>query len=140
MSRTIVFPDAAAERDFEGKLRSGLEVLARALELAEADIAVADDLRVAAEQLKAAALEQAAVVAAFVPGTTFKQSDLVAVRNQMGPIIQRQAIVLEALADSYTYRAAVDRNAVQTNRSLLWLVRYVTAQLDDTTPEEPTDG
>jgi hypothetical protein len=129
---TVVFPDPTTAAAFQAQLVAGVTVLTAARESAAADTATAQGLRTTALNALAAAQAQRTTVAGFVPGVTYRASDLAAVRDQMLTILDRQAAILQAMADMYAYRAAVDQNAVNTDDALLWIARLASGLLDDT--------
>lgn len=139
--KTIVFSDAEAEAALEAKLAAGIEQIRAARTAAQGDIAVAEAQRDLAVAAKADAEAQAALIAGFTPGATYRQADIIAIRNQMGALLQRQIKVIEAITGAYTYRIAVDEDAVKQHTALLWVAKYVSGELsgDDTPPidEEP---
>lgn len=114
----------------DSRFRAGVQRIVEAREAAEADVPVAEALRVQAEATKAAALGQKGQVDAFVPGATYRASDLAAIRSMLSQILDRQAQILEAIARDAAWRKAVDRNAVITDDSLLWLARQATASFE----------
>jgi hypothetical protein len=130
---TVVFPDPQTAAAFQAQLVAGVAVLESAKDTATADITTAQGLRATALNGLTAAQTQRGTVAAFVPSATYKATDLAAVRDQMLTIIDRQAAILQAIADIYTYRAAVDQNAVTTDDALLWIARLASGLLTDPT-------
>lgn len=128
---TVVFPDPDTAADVRAQLAAGVEGIQQARAAAAADITEADTLRAAAGTHRAAAAAQRAQVAAFTPAATYRASEMTAVRDQLAAVLQRQELILAALADMYAYRAAVDRNAVVTDDALLWLARLAAGTLAD---------
>ena len=129
---TVVFPDPQAAATFQDQLVAGVAVLAAAKANAQDDIPVAQGLRATALDGKTAAQTQRSQVAGFVPNATYRAADLAAVRDQLLTVLDRQAAILQALADIYQYRVAVDQNAVTTDNALLWIARLASGLLDDT--------
>lgn len=128
---TVVFPDPNTAAAVRAQLAAGVEGIQQARAAAAADITEADNLRAAAGTHRAAAAAQRAQVAAFTPAATYRASEMTAVRDQIAAVLQRQELILTALADMYAYRAAVDRNAVITDDALLWLARLAAGLIDD---------
>lgn len=128
---TVVFPDPDAAAAMLAQLTEGVEGIQQARAAAAADITEADNLRAAAGTHRAAAAAQRAQVTAFTPAATYRASEMTAVRDQLAAVLQRQELILTALADMYAYRAAVDRNAVTTDDALLWLARLASGTLTD---------
>lgn len=112
------------------QLAAGIDALIAARDAADADIPVAEGLHATATAAHGQAVTQRAQVAGWTPSPAYQPGDLVAVRDQLAAVLDRQAAILTALADIYTYRAAVDRNAVTTDESLLWLARLASGLLD----------
>jgi len=121
---------AAQASGLRTQLAAGVADIAAARAAADADVATALALRDQATTTRAAATTQRMTVAAWTPAATYRASDLTAVRDQLVAVLDRQALVLAALADSFTYRAAVDRNALITDDALLWLARLAAGVLD----------
>lgn len=112
------------------QLAAGIQIITTARDAAQADIATADSLRGQADALATVVQDRITAVAAFVPGATYRASDLVAIRSEVLSILDRQKTVIEALREMYQYRKAVDVNAVETDEALLWLARLVSGVLD----------
>jgi hypothetical protein len=111
------------------QLYAGVVSIQAARDAASNDITTADGLRTQATSLKASATSQKASIAAFVPGATYKQSDIVAIRDALVTMIGREESQLQAFVDGFTYRIAVDQNAITTDDALLWLARYVSGRI-----------
>lgn len=121
----------AAETELRTQLAQGITALEAARQAARDDVVTAGDLRTAALSTHEAAVTQRQGVAAFVPSTTYKQAELAAVRDQLVAILNRQALIIDALAGMYAHRVAVDENAVTNANSLLWLARLAGGVLND---------
>lgn len=124
---------AAADQERAAMLRQqlaeGVAAILAARDAADADRAQADILKTQADSLSAAIQARIAAVAAFVPGATYRQSDLVAVRDELVTLLNRQKQITDAMAGMYAYRRAVDANAVTTDNALLWLARLVSGEI-----------
>lgn len=55
--------------------------------------------------------------------------NLAAIRDSIRDILARQEQILQALADWYTYRIAVDQNAVTTDDAIICLARLESGRL-----------
>lgn len=115
------------------QLREGVAGITAARDAARIDRERALADQTAAVRVKAEAGAQRSQVAAFVPTATYSAAQLAAVRDTLTTILQRQELIVQALADLAGYRAAVDTNAVTTDDALLWLARLVSGELDATT-------
>lgn len=117
------------ESALRDQLAAGVSGIQAARTAAIADVAAAKALRDAATTAQTAAQQQRATVAGWVPSTAYKAADLVAIRDQVATVLDRQAAILGALADLGTYRAAVDENAKTTDDALLWLAQLASGLL-----------
>lgn len=121
----------AAEREaLKQQLVGGVQDIIAARDAAQADIATADALLAQANALVTQLDARLAAITAWTPSTTYKQSDLVAVKNEVLTILQRQKDITNAIGGLYAYRKANDQNAVMTDNSLLWLARLASDTLD----------
>lgn len=111
------------------QLAGGVADVQKAKDDAQADIAAADNLLAQANTLVGQIDARIAAITAWTPGTTYKQSDLVAVKNEILSILQRQKDITNAIGGIYSYRKSVDQNAVLTDNSLLWLARLASNDL-----------
>lgn len=107
------------------QLRDGAAQLAAARDAAQADIATADSKKTQADSLSAAAATQLTQVQGFTPGATYKQSDMVAIRDALATVISRQKTEIDALSEGFGYRKAVDQNAVTTDNAIIGLAKIV---------------
>lgn len=113
------------------ELAAGVAAITAAREAAAADIPTAEGLAQAAAASRDQASAQRAQVAGWTPSTTYRAADLVAVRDQLVTVLNRQAAILDALVGANGWRPAVDRNAVTTDNALLGLARLTAGMLDD---------
>lgn len=104
-------------------LRSGVATITTARQAALGDQATADTLRGQIATVKAAATTQKTGVDGFAPGTTYRQSDLNAIKGALSAIIARQVLIIDALDSLTAWRKAVDVNAVTTDDALIGLAR-----------------
>lgn len=116
------------------QLAAGITAMVAARDDAQADVPVAQGLQQSALAHKTAATTQRGQVTAFTPAATYSATQLGQVRDQLALVLERQAVILQAMADMYAYRVAVDRNAVDTDNALLWLAQLVARVLNDPTP------
>lgn len=114
---------ATATAQLRKQLYDGVTALEQARADAQGDVATANGLNATALNLKTAATTQKGQVQAFIPKTTYTQSDLTAIRDAIATVIARQETIIQAMADMYVYRVAVDNNAVLTDNSIIWLAR-----------------
>lgn len=138
MTPTIVFPNPETADQVQAQLAAGITAIQAARDAASQDVAVAEGLRTTAANLKTQAETQRTQVLAFTPNATYSQAQLAAVRDAVGQVLARQALILEALAGLFAHRGAVDQNAVRTDDALLWLARLAAGVLEDT-PTTPND-
>lgn len=120
---------AAATQALVDQLLAGTAQIVTARNAATADISTAETLRTDALSVKAAANTQKTQVDAFAPGTTYKQSDLTAIRSALSQILARQALIIDTIASLAAWRKAVDENAVTTDNALLWLAKHTTGDV-----------
>jgi hypothetical protein len=118
-------PAGVARAELRTQLRRSMAAIVAARQHAVDDQARADALREQALEAKAAAEARRAAVLSFTPAATYDPQDLVSVRGAIADVLARQALVLQALADSYTYRGAVDANAVVTDDAIISLARLM---------------
>lgn len=121
--------DEAQAEALRAQLAEGVAAILAARDAADADRAQADNLKAQADSLSQAIQARIAAVSAFTPGATYRQSDLVAVRDELVSLLNRQKQITDAMAGMYAYRRAVDTNAVTTDNALLWLARLVSGVL-----------
>ena len=113
------------------QLGEGVAGIREARQAAIDDRERALQLRATAVTAAASTLAQRQTVAAFTPAATYNAAQLGQVRNAIADALQRIEEVQRALADFYTYRAAVNTNAVTTDNALLWLARLASGVIDD---------
>lgn len=113
------------------QLAAGVADITAARTAALEDQARAETLQARALDAKITTLTQRTAVASFAPAGTYSAAQLGQVRNAIADVLDRVAEIQQALADFYSYRAAVDRNAVTTDDALLWLARLAAGLLDD---------
>jgi len=111
------------------ELYNGIAGLVAAKDGATNDIAVATALRTSAQAVKDAASAQKAGVIAFNPSATYSQADITAIRDSIRDVLARQESIVQALVDFYTYRIAVDQNAVTTDDATIYLARLAAGRL-----------
>ena len=100
----------------------GLEALAAAQTAAAGDIPAAQQSAAQAATVAQQAIAQRAAVAAWTPVATV--AGVTAIRDQMVTMLDRQTIVMQALSDLYSYRAANDADAIRSHRAAEFLARY----------------
>lgn len=101
---------------------AGLDLLATAQAAAAADVSTAQASAAQADTLASQIATQRAQVAAWTPVVTV--AGLAAIRDQMVIMLDRQTIILQALADLYRYRAANDKDAVLSHQASEFLARF----------------
>lgn len=126
-----------AADDVEHQIRldiaAGIASLQVASQAAAADISISQGFQTDAQTLLASARAQRSTAAQFVPKVLYTPSDLVAIRDALLAVLDRQASILQALSDYYGYRAAVDQNAVKTDQALIYLARLAAHNLPEGT-------
>ncbi len=115
--------ETEAETAILTALRSGVTAITAARQAAVSDQATADTLRTQIAGVKSAASTQKTGVDAFAPGTTYKQSDLTAIKTALSAILARQLLIIDAIDSLTAWRRAVDVNAVTTDDALIGLAR-----------------
>ncbi len=108
--------------ELRGQVLAGLDGLAAAQAAAAADIPTAQAAAQQATLLAQQAAAQRGVVAGWTPVVTI--AGLTAIRDQMVTMLDRQTIIMQALADLYGYRAANDADAIRSHRAAEFLARY----------------
>jgi hypothetical protein len=111
------------------QLASGVTAILAARDAASADVAQADNLQAQANTLSQQTQARITAVSAFVPGTTYRQADILAIRDELVSILNRQKTITDAMAGMYAYRKNVDQNAMTTDNALLWLARLASGVL-----------
>ena len=101
---------------------AGLDLLATAQAAAAADVSTAQASAAQADTLAAQIATQRGQVAAWTPVVTV--AGLTAIRDQMVTMLDRQQIMMQALADLYRYRASNDADAVLSHRASEFLARF----------------
>jgi hypothetical protein len=107
------------------QLYSGVAQIQSARDAANADIAAADSLNTQALTLSSQTQARITAVAGWTPSATYSQADINLIKSEISSILTRQKQILDAMADMYVYRKAVDQNALSTDDALLWLARLV---------------
>lgn len=120
---------AAAKAQVQAQLSGGIAAMTAARAGAQGDVAVATSGKAAAVTLKAQLVAQRAGVAGFVPSVTYKASDIAAIQAQLVSILDTLTQLVQASADGFDYRAAVDNNAVLTDSALIGLAQIVSGEL-----------
>lgn len=121
--------EQAARAELDANLLAGIAQIIAARNAATADIVTANTLRTDALAVRTAANTQRTQIDAFAPGTTYRQSDIVAIRTALSAILTRQALIIDTIASLASWRAAVDENAVITDNALLWLAKQATGDV-----------
>lgn len=121
--------EATTRDDLLKQLYAGVAQIESVRDSATSDQATADNLYTQAMSLKSAATTQKGQVQAFVPKTTYTQSDLTAIRDAIATVIARQETIIQAFADMYVYRKANDQSTVVTDNALLWLARLTSDRI-----------
>lgn len=109
------------------QLEAGIAALIAARDAAQADIAIAEAMRAAADTYGTQA--QALAATAFTAAPTYSATQMQALADALKATANRQAVILDALASILAWRAAVDRNAVDTDTALIWLGQLAGANL-----------
>lgn len=102
---------------------AGLAKLQNAQEAAAADVPTALASATQAETLASQIATQRVQVAAWTPALSV--AALAAIRDQMVTMLDRQAVMAQAFADLYRYRAANDADAVLSHQASEYLARFV---------------
>lgn len=110
-----------------GELREtvvgGLAALASARQAAEGDMANATLLRTQALALADELIALTGQVSAFAPAATYSQAQLGQVRDAIVATLTKVTVIMQAMAESYSYRYANDQVAALAHRSLEFLAR-----------------
>ena len=116
----------ALDQDRMGELRrqvlAGLDGLAAAQAAAAGDIPTAQAAAEQATMLAQQAAAQRALVAGWNPILTV--AGLVAIRDQMITMLDRQTLIMQAFADLYRYRAANNADAILSHQASEFLARF----------------
>lgn len=104
---------------------TGLAALAAARQAAEADVAIAEDLRGQAQAMQASLATLQASLAAFTPAATYQQAQLGQIRSAIASVVATQATIAATLAELYGYRRGNDQVAINAHRSLEFLARVI---------------
>jgi hypothetical protein len=118
--------ELATKAEYLRGLREGVPAIVAARQQAQADIATAEGLRTQAVTLSGQIA--ADVTALQGANLTANLAGMNTLRNAIVTVANRQKAIVDALANSYGYRKAVDENAVLTDNAILWLAR-LTADL-----------
>jgi hypothetical protein len=121
----------AAEKTLRQQLEQGIANIQAARDAAENDIVTAQNAHAAALDVQSAAQAQRDGVAAFVPAATYSQAQMTAVKNALLAILDRQGLIIQAIAANLGWRVAVDENAVTTDNALLWLAQLASGAIDE---------
>ncbi len=114
--------DATRMNELRQQVLVGLDALEDAQTAAAADIPTAQASATQADTLASQIATQRAQVAAWTPVVTV--AGLTAIRDQMVTMLDRQQIMMQALADLYRYRASNDADAVLSHRASEFLARF----------------
>lgn len=98
---------------------------------AKNDQATAQALENAARNIAAQLTTQSNQIAGWTPNATYRQADMIAMRDQIKTLTDRQQQVAGALADFYNYRRLNDIAVVKIYNAVLWLARHVTGRVVD---------
>ncbi|MBP8882365.1 MAG: hypothetical protein KBF43_09060 [Dermatophilaceae bacterium] len=109
------------------QLEAGIAAILVARNAAQADIATAQAMQAGANTYKDQA--QALAATAFTATPTYSQEQIQALADALKATANRQAIILEALANSFGWRAGVDGFAVNTDDRIIWLSQRAAANL-----------
>jgi hypothetical protein len=107
------------------QLTSGVNAIQDARDAAQNDTATADILRGQADALAGQITTHITQMQAFNPNASYSQAQMVAMRDAIIAIAQRQRQIAEAMSGMYQYRKAVNENAVTTDNALLWIARLI---------------
>ena len=114
--------DGTRVDELRQQVLTGLDALAAAQASATADIPTAQASAGQADTLAAQIATQRGQVAAWTPVVTV--AGLTAIRDQLVTMLDRQQIMMQALADLYRYRASNDADAVLSHRASEFLARF----------------
>lgn len=123
--------EQATIRNLRDQLTSGVSSIIAARDAAVQDAVVAAGFQAQANAAEESTETQHATVTAFAPSATYSQAQVVAIRDAIADLLVRVAQIQQALAEIYSYRVAVDNNAVLTDDALLWLARLASGSLGD---------
>jgi hypothetical protein len=85
----------------------------------------------ATEGVQSDAQAQRDAVAGFVPSATYSQAEITAIKGAMLAILDRQVLVIGAIAGLLGWRVGVDENALITDDALLWLAQLASGAIDE---------
>ena len=111
-------------------IRGAVDHIVAVRDLARDDQAVAVQLRDGALAISSQLATQSAQIAAWTPGTTYRASDLTAMKGQVKILADRQKQVADALADFYAYRRANDEAMVTAYNALLWVAQQLSGRVE----------
>lgn len=113
------------DQEIRDTVRAGLSAIQSAREAAEADVANAETLHTQALAIADELITLTGQVSAFTPAATYSAAQLTQVKTAMVGTLTRLTIVVQAMAEGYSYRRANNQDAVIAHRSLEYLARYL---------------
>jgi hypothetical protein len=116
-----LWQENAARDQMLTQLAMGVTAILAARDAAQGDITTAVTLKSQADALSAQISTHISQMQASTPANTVAY--MTAMRDAIVAVANRQKLVVDAMSAMYTYRRAVDENAVTTDNALLWLAR-----------------
>jgi len=104
-------------------VQAGIVKVQHTTDLAAADIPFSQARIDTAAQMSASLAATKTAITAWVPSSTYKASDLLAIKTQLSLIIDQLSNISLALGELYLYRKVNDQNVIDVNDALVWIAK-----------------